>query len=295
MSQTEQRAEIRLRSPARAAAVGAIGRGRLVSAGAAVRGWQWAARAILSNHRPYLALARRRHGLEVATDETELVIDGFPRSGNTFAVVAFQLVQPEPVRLSHHIHSSAHMIAAAKRGTPIVVTVREPEDAVLSCVIREPYVTIAQALRFYIAFYRRLSRRRERMVVAPFEEVVTDFGGVVARANALFGTSFAAFEHTPASVAECFGIIDDRARRPPWDAAIGAFLSGTDTVESVRAAARSYAALGGPPLPIPENRVARPSLEREACKAALRAAYNAARLSDLRASARHVYDRFTAS
>ena len=295
MSQTEQRAQIRLRPPARAAVAGPAGRGRVPSAGAVVRGWRWAVRAGLSNHRPYLALARRRHGLEVAGAETELVIDGFPRSGNTFAVVAFQLAQPEPVRLSHHIHSSAHMIAAARRGTPVVVTVREPEDAVLSCVIREPYVGIAQALRAYIAFYRRLSRRRERMVVAPFDEVVTDLGGVVARANALFGTSFAAFEHTPASVAECFGIIDDRARRPPWDAAIGAFLSGTGTVESVRAAARSYAALGGPPLPIPENRVARPSPERDARKAALREAYDAAGLADLRASARSVYDRFTSA
>jgi hypothetical protein len=106
-------------------------------------------RARFAQHRPYVAVARLRHRLEVACDETELLIDGFPRSGNTFAVVAFQLAQPSPVRISHHIHSSAHMIAAAKRGTPIVVTVREPEDAVLSCVIREPYITIGQALHAY--------------------------------------------------------------------------------------------------------------------------------------------------
>ena len=230
--------------------------------------------------------------MEVATEETALLIDGFPRSGNTFAVVAFQLAQPAPVRVSHHIHSSAHMVAAEKRGTPIVVTVREPEDAVLSCVIREPYVTIAQALRAYSGFYRRLRRWRERMVVAEFDEVITDMGGVVDRANERFGTTFTRFTHTPGSVAECFAIIDDRARRPPWDGSIGAFLSGTDTVDSMRAAAQRYASKGGLRLAIPENRVARPSPARDARKRELRAAYGHPKLAALRRSAHEIYEDF---
>jgi hypothetical protein len=295
MAHFDRRADLPVAAGRRANSRGGIGVGTPASAGDLLRGWRWVARAKLADHRPYLAVARRRHRLEVATDDTELLMDGFPRSGNTFAVVAFQLAQPAPVRTSHHIHSSAHMIAAAKRGTPIVVTVREPEDAVLSCVIREPYVTIAQGVRAYTAFYRRLLVWRERMVVATFDQVITDFGGVIDRANERFGTSFAPFTHTPESVAECFGIIEDRARRPAWDESIGAFLSGTGTVDSVRAAARRYAAAGGQPLPIPENRVARPSPEREARKRALRAAYGHPELAGLRASASQMYERFASS
>jgi hypothetical protein len=251
-------------------------------------------RARFAQHRPYVAVARLRHRLEVACDETELLIDGFPRSGNTFAVVAFQLAQPSPVRISHHIHSSAHMIAAAKRGTPIVVTVREPEDAVLSCVIREPYITIGQALHAYVAFYRRLHRWRGRMVVAQFAQVITDLGGVIDRVNAQFGTVFAQLAHTPETVADCFGIIEDRARRPPWDESIGAFLAGTGTVDAMRGAAGRYRAEGGESLPIPESRVARPSPEREARKRVLGAAYSGPRFAEQRRLACQTYERFTA-
>jgi hypothetical protein len=247
----------------------------------------------LARHRSYLFVARLRHGLELAGDETELLIDGFPRSGNTFAVVAFQLAQPAPVRISHHIHSSAHMIAAAKRGTPVVVTVREPVEAVLSCVIREPYVSLGHALRAYAAFYRTLQPWRDRMVVAEFREIITDFGEVVGRVNERFGTAFTPFAHTPESVAECFGIIEDRARRPVWDDSIGAFLAGTGRLEAMREAARRHQ--GEQPLPIPEDRVARPSPQREARKRALRRAYSDPRLANLRTAASEVYERFTAS
>ena len=43
---------------------------------------------------------------------TELVIEAFPRSANTFATVAFQLSQPAPVRVAHHLHAPAQVTEA---------------------------------------------------------------------------------------------------------------------------------------------------------------------------------------
>ena len=37
--------------------------------------------------------------------ETELVIEGFPRSANTFAVLAFDYAQPDDVKLAHQLHA----------------------------------------------------------------------------------------------------------------------------------------------------------------------------------------------
>jgi hypothetical protein len=250
-------------------------------------------RARLSAHGPYLALARARHGSALSTGDTELVIDGFPRSGNSFAVVAFQLAQPTPCRVSHHIHSAANIIGAGKRGTPVVVTIREPEAAVLSCVIREPYVSIRQALAAYIALYERLRTRRQSFLVADFREITTDMGIVTDRVNERFGTSFSRFAHTPESVAQCFAIIEDRARRPPWAEHIGRFLSGTATLDQLREAAESWE--GDEPLPIPEHRVGRPSPERVERKRELQAAYLASELGRLRADAQRVYEALTHS
>lgn len=84
---------------------------------------------------------------------TELVIEGFPRSGNTFAGAAFTVVQGRPVTLGRHMHRPAQVIAAARRGLPTLVFIRRPSDAVLSLVIRHPHISIAKALNDYIRFY----------------------------------------------------------------------------------------------------------------------------------------------
>jgi len=65
-------------------------------------------------------------------DDTEAVIDGFTRSACVFAAVAFQQAQPRPVRLAHLLHAPSHLIAAVERDLPCLVTVREPEAAVVS-------------------------------------------------------------------------------------------------------------------------------------------------------------------
>ena len=79
-------------------------------------------------------------------EHTRLVIDGFTRSAVTFATVAFQMAQRSPVRVAHTLHGPGHLIAAARRRVPTLVTIREPEETVLSAIIREPYVTLGQAL-----------------------------------------------------------------------------------------------------------------------------------------------------
>jgi hypothetical protein len=250
-------------------------------------------RGRLSQHSPYLLLARVRHSRGMATSETELVIDGFPRSGNTFAVVAFQLAQPAPTRVSHHIHSAANIIAAVNRGTPIVVTVREPQDAVLSCVIREPYVSIRQALNAYIAFYERLQPWHDRVVIASFSDVTTDMGSVIDRVNKRFGTTFNRFTHTPESVAQCFQIIEDRARQPPWAEAIGSFLSGIATLDHLQHAAKRCQTDHPHLPPIPEHRVPRPSPERQQLKRELQTSYELPGLAHLRAKAERAYASFS--
>ena len=94
----------------------------------------------------YLPLARRKYGHMAVADDTEAVIDGFTRSACVFAAVAFQQAQPHPVRLAHLLHAPSHLIAAVERDLPCLVTVREPEAAVVSCVIREPYLSPAVVL-----------------------------------------------------------------------------------------------------------------------------------------------------
>jgi hypothetical protein len=159
-------------------------------------------------------------------------------------------------------------------------------------IIREPYVTLRQALWAYAAFYTALNELGDRVVVGDFGDITTDVGGVIDRVNDCFGTSFARFVHTPHTTAECFRIIDDRARRPPWDDHIGAFLAGTEDIHQLRRARQEWQAHHPDRLPIPEDRVARPSQSRQRIKARLRRNYASAELAATRTRAEHAYTRF---
>jgi hypothetical protein len=146
---------------------------------------------------------------------TQLVIEGIPRSGNTFAVVAFEQAQRESMRVAHHLHMPAQVIRAAQWSIPILLLVRKPTDTVLSWVIREPGVPIRQALKHYASFYEKAAEYRDALVVGFFEEVIQDYGTVLERVNAKFGTGFSSFVHSDDNVKRVFDRIDElhRAKR----------------------------------------------------------------------------------
>ncbi|MGH2636085.1 MAG: hypothetical protein ACRDHU_08075 [Actinomycetota bacterium] len=149
-----------------------------------------------------LPIARLRKSGEVIGDDTDIVIESFPRCASSFAVAAFRLAQePQPMTIANHTHMPAQVLAAARQGTPALVLTREPEDAVLSHVIHTPNVTVAASVRGYVRFYEPLVRVRQAFVLGRFEEVVRDFGSVIVRVNERFGTTFTPFEHTDANLA----------------------------------------------------------------------------------------------
>jgi hypothetical protein len=169
---------------------------------------------------PYLSLARRRARGEPLRSDTGFVIEGFPRSGNTFATAAFgvaldSMTSPRPV-VAHHLHSPAQVIAAARRRIPALVLIRQPEDAVLSLVIQQPHLSVRQALRSYARFYVPLLPHRDRFVLATFDHVVRDFGEVTRWVNDRFGVDFPVFDNTDRSIRLAMDRIETE-NRSRWD------------------------------------------------------------------------------
>lgn len=158
----------------------------------------------------YLPLMRRGpKGDRVFTPDTELVIEGYPRSGNSFSEAAFLHAQGRPVAIGHHTHAAGHVIGAARAGIPCLVVIRSPVEAARSLVQMEPGLFDAGfALWEYCMFYRALIPVRPKIVLARFETVTTDFGTVIEALNARFGTGFAPFEHTPENEAAAFALLD---------------------------------------------------------------------------------------
>ena len=139
---------------------------------------------------------------------TQIVIEGYPRSGNTFAVTAFMQAQDKEVRVAHHLHVPTQIIRAAHWRIPALVLIREPADAVSSLMVREPLITARYALNYYVSFYRTVAKYPNAYVLGTFHEVTNDFGATIGRINTKFGTRFAAFEHTEDNLKTVFARIE---------------------------------------------------------------------------------------
>lgn len=215
----------------------------------------------------YLPLARlksRGPSTQVVDDSTQILIEAWPRSGNTFAEQAFRMSQPGPVRLAHHFHAPAQVIAAVQRGLPTLVIVREPVDSIASFLIWDASITAEQALHSWIRFHERIMPWSYGYVTATFAQVTTDFGAVMQKLNERFDTSFGIFEHTPENVKKCFGTIESNYRQR---------LGNGEIVESS---------------------VARPSRERDDQKSSILAELNADKLAPPLERARQIYTKFAA-
>jgi hypothetical protein len=154
----------------------------------------------------------RKDRARVVTPDTQLVIEGFPRSANTFARVAFTRAQSERVRIAHGLHVPAQVIRASRWRIPTLVPIRKPKDAVLSFAIRDP-ISVDQALRYYLSFYETVEEYRDAYVLGLFEEVTEDFGEVIRRINDRFGSAFSPFSHDERNVEGVFARIEKNSRK----------------------------------------------------------------------------------
>lgn len=206
-------------------------------------------------HKMWMALGRNSLGLEllkvlselrygerigVVDKKTEIVIEGFPRSANTFAVAAFLVAQQRSIRIAHHVHGPAQITLAQKYGIPAIVLIRNPLDAITSLLIRQPYVKVKYAFENYLRFYEALLPVRRDFVIASFEDVIADFGQIIHRVNRVFGVEFHVFQHSDEILDRVYELVEEMDRRD----------TGLQKVSEVT--------------------VARPSVEREKRKAVIR-------------------------
>ena len=166
----------------------------------------------------YFGLMRRRLGPQkarnrVACRATNIVIEGFQRCANSFAVQAFRSVNEtsENLRIATHLHSPANIYQSIRYNVPTMVLIRDPDECIVSWIalamqlgkLQGDSLTERNQMRRmcywtqrYTQFYQRLMKIRTAFVAVDFTEVVSDLGICIDRLNVRFGTAFNRFEHT---------------------------------------------------------------------------------------------------
>lgn len=110
---------------------------------------------------------------------TELCIEGYPSSGNSFSFAVLRLANPR-LRIAHHCHSVANLEIALTHGIPAVCLIRNPADAIASRLARfggNPRDAVAE----YVDFYEFAAVRRDRLTIVTFEEVTRRTRDFLAR------------------------------------------------------------------------------------------------------------------
>ncbi len=195
------------------------------------------------------------------TRETEFVVEGFPRSGNSFASSAFGLATRWEVRVSSNTHLAGQVDAAVAAGVPTLVVIRPALDAVASLCVAAPYLRPAAGIKDWLRFYRHVAPLRDGYVLASFARVTSDFGAVMDDVNARFGTAFPRFDHTPANVEQVMANLDEYEYRKQGE--------------------------------VLERSVARPSAQRSEANARARAALTAPKCARLLSQADSLYAELT--
>lgn len=142
----------------------------------------WTARGLLGevgrnilerSPRLFVEIARRRNSHRHLIDKsTDLVVEGFPRSGSTYLVSWLNLSNPH-LKIASHLHSIAHIRSAIRQSIPVVLLLRPPREAVTSEYInrfgRDSPMSIPKLLHRYKHFYSQATFYAKDVTISPFE------------------------------------------------------------------------------------------------------------------------------
>ena len=145
---------------------------------------------------------------------SDIVIEGYPRSANSFSVKAFKFSNGDNYKIATHLHAYPQVILGVKYKLPTILLIRNPFDCIVSYAalraekMGKSYFNAAYDIEWllqdYVLFYKKLLPFKEHVVIAEFTQVLNDFGKVIESLNKKFNTNFIIFEHTDKNVTAVF-------------------------------------------------------------------------------------------
>lgn len=138
----------------------------------------------------------------------DLVIDGFPRSANTYAWYASKLTLEPKYMVRGHTHVVETLRRGLQNGKPTMLLLREPDAAVASLYQMRNGVSLRACFDAYTRFHRKCLTLGGELYVARFDQVTNDFGAVLKEFYKFNGVDWPVYEKTALNESRVFDIID---------------------------------------------------------------------------------------
>ena len=145
---------------------------------------KWRIKTLISNTLigfKYITLPLARRNDIIVNHKTDIVVEGYPRSGNTFCVALLYYLEPK-LKIARHRHELGHLKYAIKLKKPIVCVVRNPLDSIISLHIREK-LSISFCIEYYIKFHKYLYENRNYIYIIDFNLLIKEPTEVIKNIN----------------------------------------------------------------------------------------------------------------
>jgi len=104
---------------------------------------------------------------------TDIIVEGFPRSGNSFLVFYLKKISKNKINIASHTHHPAHVMKGYKEKKTIIIVIREPIDAVVSLFIfYKKKIKFELLIDEYISFYNRIFKYKDEFIILNFETII---------------------------------------------------------------------------------------------------------------------------
>lgn len=194
----------------------------------------------------YVPLRRQRKPDTVVTAQTALLIEGFPRSGNTWTEAVIRHCAPENIPLAHHSHAAAHVVYAASLNVPVMVLFREPDAAVCSYLaLYGNRLDVRDAYLDYLAFYRAtLPLQNKGVLFFSFEDTTKRSADMIRALRDHFALELSDADlDTEDGQKAIFARMDAKATRLKRKGGKSDSRPGTEDADKARQQARARAAI----------------------------------------------------
>lgn len=142
---------------------------------------------------------------QIVSPDHHLVLEGFPRSGNSFSIRAF--LHANGARrtwsVAHHFHKLPQVVLGVRWQRPTIVLMREPDAAVLSLMAHSIMKTRLPAddpdlhlsayrnlFEHWQYYYETVHALRNHLVISDFSATTQQFDQVLEAANTRFESDF---------------------------------------------------------------------------------------------------------